>query len=58
MDKAFASDSEEEYDEEEDLSSDLGSSEEEFGIIDYDNELTRDIWLPSEPRLFVLYLGG
>ena len=27
-------------------------------MIDYDNELTKEIWLPQEPRLFVLYLGG
>ena len=49
-------DSEDEYDEEE--SNDLSSDDENFDMIEYDNELTRNIWLPQEPRLFALYIGN
>ena len=27
-------------------------------MLEYDNALTRDIWLPQEPRLFALFIGG
>ena len=57
-DAAFGSDSEDEYDDEEELSEDFDSSEDEMTMLEYDNELTRNIWLPQEPRLFALYIGG
>ena len=27
-------------------------------MYEYDNKITQGIWLPQEPRLFVLYIGG
>ena len=33
------------------------SSEEDLMMYEFDNKITQDIWLPQEPRLFVLYIG-
>ena len=43
-------------DEDED-SDDISSSDEDIEMFDYDNEITQDLWLPSEPKLFVIYNG-
>ena len=38
-------------------SDDFSSSDEDIEMFDYDNEITQDLWLPSEPKLFVIYNG-
>ena len=45
-DQAFEDESEEEYSDDDDLSDDMDSSEEEFEMLEYDNDITRDIWMP------------
>ena len=49
-------DSEESKDED-DQSDDFSSSDEDIEMVDHENEITRDMWLPSEPKLFVIYNG-
>ena len=39
------------------MSDDLDSSEEELGLIEYENSFTRGIWLPEDPRLFLIFNG-
>ena len=39
------------------MSEDLDSSEEEIELISYQNELTENLSLPEEPKLWVIYDG-
>ena len=39
------------------MSEDLDSSDEEIELIDYQNELTENLCLPEEPKLWVIYDG-
>ena len=32
--------------------------ENELGLINYENKLTNRIWLPQEPRLFMIFSGS
>ena len=41
----------------EDKSDQAASSDEEIELIDYDNEITKNLWLPNEPKLYVIYNG-
>lgn len=43
--------------EEDDLSDNLSSSDEDIEMFDYDNDITQGLWLPNEPKLFVIYNG-
>ena len=56
LESGFGTESEEADSSEEDQD-DL-SSEEDLMMYDYDNKITQDIWLPQEPRLYVLFIGG
>ena len=55
LESGFGSESED-ADSSEDEMGDI-SSEEDLMMYEFDNKITQDIWLPQEPRLFVLYIG-
>ena len=55
LESGFGSESED-CDSSEDEVGDI-SSEEDLMMYEFDNKITQDIWLPQEPRLFVLYIG-
>jgi len=40
-----------------DLSEDLDSSDDDVEFIEYENHLTKQIWLPNEAKLYVIYNG-
>ena len=39
------------------LSENFSSSDEDIEMFDYDNDITQGIWLPNEPKLYVIYDG-
>ena len=47
----------EEGDEDEDLSDNFDSSDEDIELIDYENAITKDLWVPNDPKLYVIYDG-
>ena len=47
----------EEGDTEEDLSDNFDSSDEDIELIDYENAITKDLWVPNDPKLYVIYDG-
>lgn len=55
LESGFGSESED-ADSSEDEMGDV-SSEEDLMMYEFDNKITQDIWLPQEPRLFVLYIA-
>ncbi len=42
---------------EEDLSEDLDSDEEELQFVEYENHITKQVWLPNEAKLYVIHNG-
>lgn len=38
-------------------SDNLESSDEDLEFVDYENEITREKWLPAEPKLFLIHTG-
>ena len=39
------------------MSDNFESSDEDIELIDYDNEITRNLWMPSEAKLYCIYDG-
>jgi len=39
------------------MSDNFDSSDEDIELIDYENEITKTLWLPNEPKLYVIYNG-
>ena len=42
---------------EDELSDNLDSSDEDIEMVEYDNEITQGLWMPNEPKLYVIYDG-
>ena len=42
---------------EEDLSEDLDSDEEQLQFVEYENHITKQVWLPNEAKLYVIHNG-
>ena len=43
--------------EDDNMSDDLSSSDSDFEIVEYENELTSRLWLPNEPKLYAIFNG-
>ena len=39
------------------MSDNIDSSDDDIELIDYENEITKALWLPNEPKLYVIYNG-
>lgn len=60
VDNALEDSEEDEDSEKEEENADLSddfSSDEELDMVDYDNDITQGLWIPTEPKLFVIYNG-
>ena len=55
LESGFGTDSEDDGSSQEEKNE---SDDDELFMYEHDNKITQGIWLPQEPRLFVLYIGG
>lgn len=49
--------SEEESSEDSNLSDNFESSDEDIEMVEYESEITKEMWIPNDPKLYVVYNG-
>lgn len=57
VDEALDQDEEDCNDDMGDLSDSFESSDEDIELIDFENEITKNLWVPNEAKLYIIYNG-